>query len=544
MMIPSIPARLLGVSLLALTFLLGGNPVFAENSWSFDGPQTNPIVGDVSGRGMVAIGPDREVYCAFTDFQAGSADVFFRRSTDFGVTWSTPIKVDTDALGLNDSWLTALLTDGDWIYVVYLDRRQGTGAFQALRLNVSNDRGLTWLQQDRLLCDEPACSGAAQLSLGQPGEIYAAVSSGVHASRDHGTTWARIHEFLQSGGYPRISSDTLGNIYAVKLGPLTQPGYGTGLSIDVSHDGGLSWFDPVEIETRPVSELSHHVSCDPWGNVYVGFLAVIEDETSHVFVSHSNDAGENFSPPVQIDDDVDLTGSPISPLLASDCSGNAYVLYAPPAKLVLTHDVGNTWSPTPIPIQESTAAGAFPALTVDPNGRVFIAYDSWDVDGRRIRFDHSADEGRSWLNEDVLVSNTPSQPALVSDGEGHAYVTWYGGGFRVGHADLGTSLTSGPERMTFVTIPPEGGSVRLTGAARNSSGSSIEDLPVVLELLAPDGSSIEVLARKRLSLQEGGLRRRSVRRSVAGALPPGQYRFRIMTADPLADQAFFCVMKE
>jgi len=70
------------------------------------------------------------LYIAFTDKGSGSdkADVFFTRSTDGGVNWTTAQRLNSDSTG-NDQWMPVMCVkpDGTRLFVAWYDRRNDSG---------------------------------------------------------------------------------------------------------------------------------------------------------------------------------------------------------------------------------------------------------------------------------------------------------------------------------------------------------------------------------------------------------------------------------
>jgi len=66
------------------------------------------------------------IYVVFNDNPAGAdkADIFFAQSTDFGATWSAPVRVNDDS-GTNDQWqpTLAVMPNGEHLFISFYDRR-------------------------------------------------------------------------------------------------------------------------------------------------------------------------------------------------------------------------------------------------------------------------------------------------------------------------------------------------------------------------------------------------------------------------------------
>src|SRR5262245_66541285 len=112
----------LGIAVLTIsTLALSAN---ASNRWTFDDSESPLPDGTCAYFGSVATGPDGEIYYTYHVDDFGSTDIYFIRSLDFGVTWSTPVKIDTDPVGMNGSTVQSLLAgpEGE-VYVIFEDNR-------------------------------------------------------------------------------------------------------------------------------------------------------------------------------------------------------------------------------------------------------------------------------------------------------------------------------------------------------------------------------------------------------------------------------------
>lgn len=112
----------------------------------------HPIWRDM-GWGQPAAGPGGLVAYDYTAHGAGAdpGDIYFTRSTDYGATWSAPLKLNGDSSG-NGQWQPSLaITDTGEIVASWYDRRNSTdGSNYEIFYRVSRDRGNTWSGETRL----------------------------------------------------------------------------------------------------------------------------------------------------------------------------------------------------------------------------------------------------------------------------------------------------------------------------------------------------------------------------------------------------------
>src|SRR5262249_23673084 len=139
-------------------------------SW---GPEINVSRGASSAREhqLLTDGQGR-VFLAWTDSRDGKPDVFFARSEDGGATWAAPVRVSHRAVGATSSISPNMAIGPDGrLYVAWQDQRNGR---DDIYLNVSADRGQSWLGQDIRLDRDDAGTGISrspQVVVGGPGTV-------------------------------------------------------------------------------------------------------------------------------------------------------------------------------------------------------------------------------------------------------------------------------------------------------------------------------------------------------------------------------------
>jgi hypothetical protein len=111
------------------------NPGFRVNSFPI-------MAADISN------GPNRgNLYTCWGDNRNGDADIYFTRSTNDGVNWSSPIRVNDDAVSNGrDQWFPWLSMDANGnVVVIFMDRRNdASNLYYDIYLARSVDGGLTF----------------------------------------------------------------------------------------------------------------------------------------------------------------------------------------------------------------------------------------------------------------------------------------------------------------------------------------------------------------------------------------------------------------
>jgi len=195
----------------------------------------------------------------------------------------------------------------------------------------------------------------------------------VYVSNDGGYTWeANVLTSQQNGvwGDPVTIVDTAGNWYYFHL---ANPPSGTGSWIDrivcqKSTDGGVTWNDGSYMGLNGNKAQDKEWAVVDWtnNNMYVTWTqfddygSSLPNDKSSILFSKSTDEGETWSEALKINE-VD-----------GDCIDD-----------------------------DETVEGAVPA--VGPNGEIYV---SW-AGPEGIVFDRSLDQGETWLDEDIFVTDFP-----------------------------------------------------------------------------------------------------------------------------------------
>src|SRR5262249_9166614 len=137
--------------------------------------QTLPATVDSSNAGVAAVGSSVFVTWADTrNSPVNTYDIYFNRSLDGGATWLTQdVRLDTDAPGSSNSNNPRIAASGSSVYVVWRDTRNGAGD---IYFNRSLDGGVTWSTQDvRLDTDAPGAAESQDVQIAASGSRVFAV---------------------------------------------------------------------------------------------------------------------------------------------------------------------------------------------------------------------------------------------------------------------------------------------------------------------------------------------------------------------------------
>jgi hypothetical protein len=96
------------------------------------------------------------VHIIWEDYRDGNGNIYYKRSTDGGLTWGTDTPLTSDP---NDSWDACVSLSGSVLHVTWMDDRDATGPLGSeIYYKRSTDGGLSW-SPDIRLTNNPSYSG-------------------------------------------------------------------------------------------------------------------------------------------------------------------------------------------------------------------------------------------------------------------------------------------------------------------------------------------------------------------------------------------------
>jgi hypothetical protein len=401
-----------------LTYCDSASWTTPNNAWS--------IAADTSGI----------VHVVWWDERDGNNEIYYKRSTDSGSSWSQDIRLTYDS---SDAWSPSISVSGEMVHVVWADERDGNGEIYYKR---STDSGSSW-SSDLRLTNDPSGSHTPTVSAVGPivhviwsddrdtsnsGDIFykrstdsgvswstdrqltfdpnhswypssSASGASVHAvwednrngnwemyyknSTDAGLTWSadyRLAYISQPIGMPSVSASGP-VVFVVWEG---EQGYISEIYYRQSTDEGRSWGS----ETR----LTYNVSYSNWPSVFVSGsnVHVVWEDAYEVYYKNSTDLGRRwfetrltFDPNDSWNASVCAAGSKVHVVWMDSRSGDWEIYYK-------RNPTGNSGVEDGEPLSLTTCASR---LTVFPNpfnsfasipGHESESFALYDISGRRV----------------------------------------------------------------------------------------------------------------------------------------------------------------
>jgi hypothetical protein len=132
----------------------------------------NPLPGSafrVASYPVLDVGDDGTLSIVWSNWQAGSADIVYTRSSDEAEIWTKPVKINQESVK-TDQFFQWIDSSGDFIHVGFVDRQYTDDAMLDHSYAVSTDGGDTWSQTERVTTASSA-SDASLFGLNCTGEF-------------------------------------------------------------------------------------------------------------------------------------------------------------------------------------------------------------------------------------------------------------------------------------------------------------------------------------------------------------------------------------
>ncbi|MCA8941226.1 MAG: exo-alpha-sialidase [Planctomycetes bacterium] len=432
----------------------------------------------------------RERYATWSAFQPTQVGVFFNVSRDDGATWPlAEVQLDD---GVSHGLDPQIAVVGDRVYVVWHEDARG------IRVNVSVDRGRTWLPMSRRLSSPSATPSSVVLtasesivfvawrdtrnSAGQPAsaDVYC------NYSTDDATTWLGSDVRLNSG---TAGAQIVFSPFATAKGQTVFVAWSdtrNGLAdvfFNRTADAGATWLPAdVRLDTDAIGSSQSLLNSIAATDSHSVFAAWVDERggSSDVYVNRSLDGGMTWlGADVRVDSNHPGSGGSVNPRVATE-AGSVYVVWHERVRqgeirANVSSDLGATWLMADIRVSDPTAellVGAWPQLVASDSG-VLVAWPDVRSSSPGLYGNYSGDFGVTWRGADVKLNRSAggglsnfSDSLNLAAFENQFAMVWFDGtvvSYNVpfGHLATGTGSpgTLGVPTQELLGVPTLGNSI-------------------------------------------------------------------------------------
>lgn len=329
----------------SILFLLTCFPIMAQ--WEPDVRLTNDPASSITSYNTewcIASSGDT-VYVTWYDNRDGNLEIYCKRSTDGGLTWEADTRLTNDPA---TSTAPSVAVSGSVVHIVWLDTRDGNGEIYYKR---STDGGVSWgtdirLTNNTLWSTTPSVSASgswvhvvwSDQDPGVKNEVYH------KSSADGGLSWgpATLLTGASTMAYNPSVASSGSDVFVV-----WNDSRDGNLEIYFNHssDGGLSW----DAETRLTNDLA--ISGSPSIALSGSIIHVVwydnRNGNKEIYYKHSSNGGQTWWPDNRLTDDdgeslapnITSEGSAVNVVWRDDRDGN-YEIY-----FKRSSDGGLSWEP-------------------------------------------------------------------------------------------------------------------------------------------------------------------------------------------------------
>lgn len=337
-------------------------------------------------------------------------DLYFARSTDGGVTFTKPLRIngrDGELWGFATSKPRIAVSKSGFIHIFYQGNRNDASATrQAVdtRYTRSTDGGKTF---------EPVrtlnTTGVKGLDDGELDEAHCFGTMGVAPNGDVHAYWIDTRLMKKK--------DDNGAVYGV-----------------VSRNEGKTFEEErliFENEACPCCQLNVAFSAD--NKVYLSLRSVFADGSRDGAVARSDDGGKTFAPRVRVSDKSwKIQGCPLKPtMMAIGKSGRMYAAWfagemqPAGAFFAASEDGGKTFA-KPVALHPEAKTSDHAQMTVAADGTVHVAWDARVGEVRRIYLRSSNDHGKTFgaVSELEAPAGAADYPVIGTNKQGKLIIAW------------------------------------------------------------------------------------------------------------------------
>jgi BNR repeat protein len=413
----------------------------------------NNSISQASSSDEIAAASGANRFVVWSDKTPGNWEIFFRRSTDNGATWKPIVNLSNDP---GTSVNPQISVSGSNVFVIWAQSTaDNTPADVYFRR--STDNGVTWKPLVKItsggvgaISPQMTISGS-NVYVGwdqQNGEIY------VRRSADNGVTWKPIFNLTNNPG-PSTNQQivaTGANVYVIWLQRSAIDSSLTDVFFRRSTDNGVTWKAQVNISKSGQVRISPEMAVSG-SNVHVFWSHL----SGQGFIRTSTDNGATWKPAKNLSNSL---GEPVYSMEVAASGSNVYIVFTKSVELegalsvatcsgshqselqvAASVDNGVTWN-SPVTISQTYTGcdlALIPEVVIAHGSNVYVAWHVGEFDYGTSYFRASNDGGVTWGKEFPLIAHRPGLD-MAASGSSLYLVLWYGDVYFFRSLDNGVTL--------------------------------------------------------------------------------------------------------
>jgi phage terminase large subunit-like protein len=337
----------------------------------------------------IAIDSNNHIHVVWYDDTPGNAEIYYKNSTNGGTSWSVGKRLTWTS---GDSQGPAVAIDSNnEIHVVWYDETPGNTEIYYKRTTGggtawSASKRLTWNFGNSLF---PTIGIDGDQSVYVVWHDYIADNYEIYykKSTDGGTTWSPIKRLTWTSGhsfFPAIGIDSVNGIHVVWHD--ASPGNNE-IYYKKSTDGGASWSPAKRLTWTSSDSTNPAIAINTKNYVHVVWQDNLPGQTE-IYFRRSTDTGVNWNAAKRLTWTSDHSQNPA---MAVDKNGTIHIAWQDltPGPWQIYYkkstDGGTTWSPLENLTGTPNVAG-FPAIATDANNAIHVVWTEFVDDNNEIYY--------------------------------------------------------------------------------------------------------------------------------------------------------------
>jgi hypothetical protein len=318
------------------------------------------------------------IHLVWPDYTPGSPEIYYRRSKDKGSTWTTKQRLTWTS---SDSLYAVIAADtSSRIHMVWQDM---TSDNCDLYFKRSTDAGGSWSTGQRLTWTS-GYSFAPAISVDSPDGLHVVWQDDspgndeiyYKQSTDGGATWSTSKRLTWTSGesrLPDVAVDSLGTLHVVWYDGT--PGNDE-IYYKRSTDGGATWSTSRNLTLAVGACREPAIAVDPSGTLHLVWDSITPGDWE-IYHKKSTDGGATWSVNQRL---TWTSGHSYAPSIAADASGNLHVVWYDdqPGNFEVYYknstDGGATWSASQR-LSWNSGRSEYPVIAADASGNLHVAWD-------------------------------------------------------------------------------------------------------------------------------------------------------------------------